>query len=295
MSVSNPSQEGRVAIVADTTAAIPQNLIEELEIRLVPYYVNIGTQTLRDVIDISREQFYSWLPTAAALPTTSNPGAGDYLTLFQDLYQKTREVIAITMTSIGSGAYQAAMIAKEMAQTEMPDLKILVVDSRQVAMAHGWSVIQAARAALAGAGLMRVGNVARETAFDATMIQTADTLKYLYMGGRIGRAMHMVGALLRVKPLISMEDGEIVAVGKARSRIGAYEKMVDLIAKKVELGGKIRVAYMHAAAQEEVEVLREKVEQAFHCVESLVTELSPALGVHTGPGTTGLAYIPIQS
>jgi len=284
----------RVAIIADTTTSIPDDLLQELDIHLVPYYVNIGTQTLRDVIDVGRAQFYRWLPTASKLPTTSNPGAGDYLQVFRQLYQNTKEMVVITMTSIGSGAFQAATIAKEMAESEMPDIKVLVVDTRQVAMAHGWAVIEAARAALAGAGLMRVGSVARETAFDATMLQTADTLKYLYMGGRIGKALHLVGALLRVKPLISMEDGEIVALGKARSRAGAYDKMVELIGGKVGLRGRIKVAYIHAAALDEVQELRERVERAFECVETLITELSPALGVHTGPGTTGLAYIPAK-
>jgi len=260
---------------------------------LVPYYVNIGKQTLRDVLDIERSQFYRWLPTAIKLPTTSNPGPGDYLAAFRKLYERTKEIVTITMTSIGSGAYQAATVATEMARREMPDAEIVVVDSRQAAMAFGWSVIEAAREALAGASLARVGDVARQIAREAMMIQTADTLKYLYMGGRIGRAIHLVGTLLNIKPLIGMEDGEVVALGQARSRKGAYDKMVELMAKKVGLGARIKVAYMHAAAPQEVEEIRERVERAFECVETIITELSPALGVHSGPGTAGLAFIPV--
>ncbi len=292
MTEGNPVNPSRVAVIADTTTAIPDALCQSLDIRLVPYYVIINKKTMRDVYDMDRRRFYSWLPTATELPTTSNPGAGDYLTAFREAYKTTREMVAITMTSTGSGAYQAAMIAKEMAGNEMPDAKIMVVDTRQVAMAHGWAVIQAARAAQAGASLLRVGSVARETAFDAQMIQTADTLRYLYMGGRIGRAMHLVGALLRVKPIIGMQDGEIVALGQTRSRLHAYDKMVEIIAKKVGPGGRIRVAYMHADALAAIEEIRKRIEPAFDCVESLTIELSPALGVHTGPGTTGLAYIP---
>ena len=103
-------------------------------------------------------------------------------------------------------------------------------------------VVEAARAALAGGSLLNVGRVAREIAFDAQMLQTADTLKYLYMGGRIGRALHLVGSMLRIKPIISMADGEIVSVGQSRSRSRAYDKMVELIAEKVGRGACIRVA-----------------------------------------------------
>jgi len=283
-----------VAVIADTTTAIPDELVRSLGIDLVPYYVIINQQVRRDVYDVERRQFYAWLANATELPTTSNPGAGDYLIAFRNAYKTTKEMIAVTMTSMGSGAYQAAMIAKETAGNEMPDAKIMVVDTRQTAMAHGWAVIMAARAAQAGASLLRVGTVARETAFDAMMLMTADTLRYLYMGGRIGRALHLVGSILHVKPLISMEDGVIVSVGQARSRPRAYDRMVELIEKKVGAGGHIRVAYMHAAALPEVEELRRRVEAAFECVETLVVELSPALGVHTGPGTAGLVFVPVR-
>jgi DegV family protein with EDD domain len=290
----NPQSESRVAVIADTTTAVPDDLVQQLGIQIVPYYVNVGTQTLRDVFDLGREQFYRWIPSVSKLPTTANPGAGDYLAAFREAYARTLEMVVVTMTSMGSGAYQAATIAKELALQELPQAKIQVVDSRQVSMAHGWAVIEAARAALAGADLARVGSVARETALNAMMIQTADTLKYLYMGGRIGSALHLVGALLRVKPLIGMEDGEIVALGQARSRSGAYGKMVELMSKRVGRGGRIKVAYMHAHALEEALEIRARVSQAFDCVEEIITELSPALGVHTGPGTAGLAFVPVQ-
>ncbi|MGQ9516424.1 MAG: DegV family protein [Anaerolineae bacterium] len=293
MSAPNPSSgTDPVAIITDTTASIPDELVNTLNIHLIPYYINIGNKTLRDVFDISREKFYQWLPTATQLPTTSNPGPGDYVRMFRELYERTKEMVVITMTSIGSGAYQAASVAKEMITEELPDIKVDVIDTRQVAMAQGWSVIEAARAALAGASLNRIIEITRQTAARAMMIQTADTLKYLYMGGRIGRAIHLVGTLLNVKPLIGMENGEILAYGQARSRSRAYEKMVSLLAERFGLGTRVKVAYMHAAAPEEVQELRRRVEQIFQCVETIVSELSPALGVHSGPGTTGLAVVP---
>lgn len=114
------------------------------------------------------------------------------------------------------------------------------------------------------------------------------------MGGRIGKAKQLAGALLRIKPLIGMKDGVIVPLGQARSRNKAYQMMVEMVELAVGSMGKIKVAYMHAAAKDEAEKLKEMVEARLTCVKSLVSELSPALGVHTGPGTAGLCYYPVK-
>lgn len=285
---------GQVRVVSDTCACLPDELARQLQVEIVPYYVHRGDETLRDLVDIGHEEFYAWLATATELPKTANPGPGDYLHAFQRAVdQGAAALVVVCMTSKGSGAYQSALVAKEMAAEQVPGVPVEVVDTLQVSMAHGWAVIEAARAAQGGASLDEVVRVAHDVASKAVMIQTADTLRYLYMGGRIGRAQHLVGSLLNVKPLIGMEEGIIVPLGTARSRRKAYEKMADLIEQKVERGGRIKIAYMHAAAPEEVPKLRAVVEPRFTCEEVLVTQLNPALGVHTGPGLVGLAYYPL--
>ena len=125
------------------------------------------------------------------------------------------------------------------------------------------------------------------------MIQTADTLKYLYLGGRIGKAQQLVGSVLHIKPLIGMQDGIIVPLGRAHSRGQAYQQMTDMVAEVVGQG-KAKIAYVHAGAQREVTRLKEVVESKVDVVESFVAELSPALAVHTGPGTAGLCYYPVD-
>ena len=282
-----------VAVLTDSCASIPDDLIEQLNIEVVSYYIHRGKEIIRDLVDMTREEFFGWMPTAKELPKSATPGPGDYLTAFRRLAERARGVVTVCMTSVGSGAYQAATVAKEIAASELPDLRIEVIDTLQVAVCHGWSAIEAARAALAGASLEKVAETAREVARKSTMIQTADTLRYLYMGGRIGRATHMVGTLLNIKPVIGMEEGVITPLGQARSRRQAYRKMVDIMADKVGLGARIKIGYVHAIALEEVEKLRRQVEPKFDCQESYVTELSMALGVHTGPGTVGLGFFPL--
>jgi len=286
----------KVAIVTDSCASIPEPLIESLDIHWVPYYIHRGKEVLRDLVSIKRDAFYNWLPTAKELPQTASPGPGDYLQMYEKLNKEegAEEIVSIHMTSKGSGAYQAALAARSMLADMIPNLQVAVIDTLNVSMCQGWMVIEAARDAMNGASFSAVVDKVKSMIPTTQMLQTADTLKYLYMGGRIGRAKHLVGSLLKIKPIISMKDGVIVPLGQARSRKRAYQMMVDKVEVAVGYMGKIKIAYVHAAAREEVDKLKDMVEGRLTCVESIVTELSPALGVHTGPGTTGLCYFPLD-
>ncbi len=285
-----------VSIVTDSTACIPEPLIEELGIHWVPYYIHRGSEVLRDLVTIQRDVFYKWLPTARELPSTASPGPGDYVTMYEQLEEQgADEIISIHMTSKGSGAYQAAVAAQAMVKEERPNLRVEVIDSLNVSMCHGWMVIEAARSALKGASLGQLVDQVKQMIPIVHMIQTADTLKYLYMGGRIGKAKHMLGSLLNIKPLIGMENGVIVALGQARSRNEAYGSIVRMVEKTVGFKGKIKVAYVHAAAIDEALKIKEMVEERLEVVETIIAELSPALGVHTGPGTAGLCFYPLSN
>jgi len=284
-----------IAIVTDSTACIPQNLREKLQIHEVAYYIHRGADVLRDLVSIQREEFLKWLPTAKELPKTANPGPGDYYQVYKDLAESgKKEIISIHMTSKGSGAYQAACVAVKMMKDKLPHVHIEVIDTLNVALCQGWIAIEAARSAAAGVKMDKIKKMIRDMIPVIRMVQTADTLKYLYMGGRIGKAMHLAGSILSLKPIISMKDGEIVALGVARGLNQAYRKIVDAIESTVGSSSKIKVAYMHAGAPVKILKLKDMVETKFECTESFISELSPALMVHTGPGTTGLCYFPVK-
>jgi len=260
----------QVGIVTDTSASIPAPLVEKLGIALVPYYIHKGLETLRDMIDVLPDTFARYLETTDRLPTTSNPGPGDYLAVLQRMAAQTRDVVVLTMTSKGSGAFQACQAAVAILREQLPKMRVEVVDTLQVAMSQGWAAIEAARAALRGLSLEEVVAQAKRVARLGMMIQTADTLRYLRMGGRIGRAQHLAGSLLNIKPLIGMQDGVIVALGTARSRAKAYARMVELMCQQAGEGARIKVAFTHVAAQEQAELLRERVRERFECVEELL-------------------------
>jgi len=283
------------AILTDSTASIPAAMLSDLHISTVAYYIHRGAEVLRDLVSIERADFLKWLSTAERLPQTASPGPGDYLTRYEQLAADGAEnIVSIHMTSKGSGAYQAAQAAASMLKERMPRLRVEVVDTLNVALCQGWIAIEAARDSLAGISTDKILERIRAMIPVTRMLQTADTLRYLYMGGRIGRAATLAGSILSLKPLISMQEGEIVALGVTRGLGKAYDKMVSLVANAVKPGQKIKVAYMHAGALEQIQELKQKLEERLDCVESFITELSPALMVHTGPGTTGLCYYPVN-
>ena len=284
----------RVSIITDSCASLPDEFYAQYEIAMVPYFLHIGQRSLRDLVDITREDFLDHMRTATEVPKTANPGAGDYLEAFQTAAKRSREIISIDMTSLGSGAFQAASVAKEMALKTLGDLRIEVVDTCNVSMGHGWMVLEAARAAISGASADDILALIRRMIPVTRMLQTADTLRYLYLGGRIGKAQHLLGSVLNIKPIIGMEDGVIVALGQARSRTAVYRRMVELIAGKVGAGAAIKAAIVHAADQDAAIALRDLIASRFQCVEMLVTNLSSALAVHTGPGTVGVCYVPVS-
>lgn len=284
----------KVSIVTDSCASIPEDLLKKLNIQWVPYYIHWGEKTLRDLVTIKREEFYQWLPTLQVLPQTASPGPGDYVKTYERLIQEGMdEIVSIHMTSKGSGAYQAAVAASKMVLEKFPNLKLEIIDTLNVSLCQGWMAIEAAREALKGASFEAVVERVKSIMPRAQMLQTASTLKYLYMGGRIGKAKHLLASALNIKPIIGMEDGVIVALGQTRTFKRVYQRIIEIMEEKVGAKRKIKIAYVHAAAIEEAEKLKEMVEERLTCVESFIAELSPALGVHTGPGTVGVCYYPV--
>ncbi len=284
----------KVAVVTDSTASVPEALLQSLNIKTVAYYLHRGQEVLRDLVTIQRDEFLRWLPSARVAPTTAAPGPGEWLAAYEDLArQGAEEIISIHISSGVSAGYEAALTAKEMLSDKQPNVKLEVIDSRNAALCQGWMAIEAARAALAGANLATIVEQVKKLVPISHMIQTADTLRYLYLGGRIGRAQSLLGSVLNIKPLIGIEDGVIVPLGRTHSRHQAYAAMADMVAGTIGKG-KARIGYLHAGAVEEAKKVKELVEAKVQVVESIIGELSPVLAVHTGPGMAGLCYHAVE-
>lgn len=283
-----------VGVVTDSTASLPETLMKSLNIMTVAYYIHRGQEVLRDLVTIQRDEFLRWLTTARSAPTTAAPGPADYLAAYEELARRgAEEIISIHMSSKISAAFESASVAQAMLRAKLPAVRVAVIDSRNAALCQGWMAIEAARAALAGNHLENIAALVKRLIPISHMIQTADTLRYLYLGGRIGKATSLLGSMLNIKPLIGIEDGEIVPLGRTHSRHQAYAAMADMVAKAMG-NGKAHIGYLHAGALEEAHKLKELVEAKVQVVESMFGELSPALAVHTGPGMAGLCYYSVE-
>lgn len=284
-----------VAVITDSAASLPEELYERHALLKVPYYVHIGARAYRDTVNLSAADLATYMRGMTdddQVPKTANPGPGDYVEAFVKAAEHAKDIVSFHMTSVGSGAYQAALLGREMALQTLDRVRIHVVDTRNVSMCHGWISLEAARAAQAGASVEDILALTRRMIPVTRMLQTADSLRYLYLGGRIGRAQHLVGSLLNVKPIVSMDDGVIVTAGVARSREGSFRRITSLLERAVGAGRRVRLALTHAAAQEDAQRLLDMARRVVTCTETIFCELSPALTVHSGPGTVGLCYVP---
>ena len=277
----------KLAIVTDSSPNIPENLIKELGIHVVPLTVIWGEESYYDGVDITNTEFYNRLETAKVMPSTSQPSVADFEVLFRSLYQDGYEILAILLTEALSGTISSATQAKKM----LPEATIEIVNSRTLAMAHGFHVLAAARAAKNGASLAECKRIAEDARDRSGVIFVLDTLEFLHRGGRIGSAKRFVGTLLNVKPILAIEDGVIVTLDQVRTQKKALEAIVDLIVERTEGHKTIRLATLHANNPETAQFILDEAAKRLTLMESVFSELSPVLGTHAGPGAVGLAYL----
>jgi DegV family protein with EDD domain len=279
----------KIAVVIDSTAYIPNDLLARHNITMVPQVLIIEGQTLRDGVDIQPTEFYSRLKTLKTMPTTSQVSIPTMQETFNELIRTDHEVLGIFISSKLSGTMQSAIQAREMLGAGAE--KVHLVDSQSTAMGLGFMALAAARAAESGASIGEAKSLA-EKAIDHTGIFFAvDTLEFLHRGGRIGGAQRLLGTALNLKPVLAVQDGRVEAVERIRTKGKAIDRVLELVAEKVKGKSPVRVATLHANAEEEAKALLERAAKDLNAVEALLTNVSPVVGTHAGPGTVGLAYM----
>ncbi|HEX75323.1 MAG TPA: DegV family protein [Dehalococcoidia bacterium] len=281
----------RVAIITDSTCCLPQELVEKYDICLVPLYILHEGVSYRDGIDISHSEVYKIMRRRQSLPTTSTPSAGDFLNAYCQLSQKADSILCITVTSLQSEVFDTALVAREMAKEVVPDTAIEVIDSRSVSGALGFVVLETARVASQGAELAQVVKVARSMMGKVNFLAMLDTLFYLARTGRIDRAAAWAGMLLSMKPILehSPSIGETMPVARPRTKTNAIERMLEIMAGRVG-DSRVHVIVHHADELEAGERLKAKIGSEFSCAELYLTEFTPVMGVHAGPGLLAISF-----
>lgn len=275
-----------IKIVTDSTAYLPESLIQEHHIRIVPLYVHFGNEAFKEGQEMTNAEFYARLKTAPQLPTTSQPSAGDFLEVFKDLSSAGHEILTLTISSQLSGTWDSAMAAKNM----LPEAQIEVVDSLSTSMGLLLIVKAAADAVAEGASLHEIASLCEEIKEKLHVLFVVDTLEYLAKGGRIGGAKAFLGTILKVKPILFLQQGRIEPLEQVRSKSKAQARLLDLIAERLgDKGAEAQTAVTHAMAPEDGARLKQEVVERLGCSEPLVAEIGPVIGTHTGPGTVGIA------
>ena len=280
-----PSQK-RVAIVTDSTAYIPTDLVEAYDIHVVPLHLMMGENSWLDGVEIDPPTFYELLRTSPDFPTTSQPNVATFQELFVKLSSTVDGIVAILISSELSGTVDSALGAV----ANLPDIDIEVIDSRASAMMLGFPVLEAAKVAAAGGDIQAVADRARAVAERSHIYFVVDTLEYLHRGGRIGGAAKLLGSALNLKPILELRNGFVTSLTKARTKRKALAKVYELLGERISDGATVYMSVLNVAAPDEAERFKDELIARFHPVEITVTEASPAIGAHVGPGTIGVSF-----
>ena len=283
----------RIIIVTDSTSDIPPGMAEALGIKVVPLTLMFGEEAFRDNLDMTPEQFYERLPRSQRLPTTSQPSPVEYMNVYRTILDENPEstILSFHISSGLSGTYQSAKLAKSMLEEEGD--RITVVDTLSASYGFGFMVVHAARLAAEGKSAEEILESAEKLRASRKLYFLVDTLEYLQKGGRIGKASAILGTLLNIKPILSIdEEGIIYAVEKVRGRKKAVARMIELF--KADLPGvnKINVAVGHTAEPESGKEFLNELAGHFTLEEQVLTNVGPVVGSHVGNGTLAVFIWP---
>jgi DegV family protein with EDD domain len=267
-----------IKIVTDSTADLPLQLANELGITVVPVYLRFGDEVYRDRVDISEDEFYQRLLHDPVHPSTMQPSPQDFVHVYDGLAQEANGIISIHVTSKLSGTYNSALQGKKLVEKKCP---IEVIDSQVVTMGLGQLAMAANTIAESGKSLQQVAEQVRRMIPSIHILGLLDTLKYLALGGRIGKVQALLGSILSVRPMLTMKDGELVPAGRVRNRNRGIDRLFDFVKNAVDVQD---LAIVYNTTPDEAQALLRRMDSIFPKERITLARLGPALGVHAGPG-----------
>jgi len=278
-----------VKIVTDSLSDIPSDISEGLGITVVPLTVSFGKDSFLDRITMTTDEFYYRLANDATWPTTTQPPPSAFIDVYNKLAKETNEILVVTLSTKLSGTYQSALSAKSMVETEC---RIEVIDSLTVAMSLGLIVIAAAKAAQAGANLAKLTDLVHRAISRSHLIAYFDTLKYLAKGGRIGKAQGLLGAMLSIKPILTVKDGEMSPLTRVRSKAAGIDYLFSSVAGFSNIEG---VAVEYATTPDDADKLIARLSSLFPKERIYKSTISPVVGTYAGPGAMAVSILEAET
>jgi len=278
----------KVAVVTDSIACLTKEFVEQYNIGIIPINFFVDGKLYRDWVDITPSKAYELFLKDPDSFKSSAPTPDECLRAFRDASRIAESTLCITVSSKLSAVYNSAYKARELIQTELPDFKIEILDSKQATPSEGMIALAAARAARENKDMAEVLDTAVKIQEKVHTYIYLDTLKHVYRSGRIPKIASQIGSVLNIKPILFVNE-TVQFNTVVRNRKQGLERILQLMREKTD-GKPVRVAVMHAYAPEEAEIIRERVAAEFNCVELWVTEFSPVMGYACGTGTAGVAF-----
>lgn len=275
------------ALITDSTCDIPEDLVEQYNIVVIPAYVIWGEEQFRDRIDLQADAFYQRLQTDDVYPSSSHPTPGDFFELYQHLDDEgTEDIVVITVSSAMSGTYDAAKQAGEMI-----DIPVHVVDSKGPSMSLGWQVLAAARTREAGGRAEDMVAAAEDARSRMAQLVYMESIEYLHKGGRIGNAVNLLGTLLKIKPVVYIdhETGVVNVETAARTRKRGTNALYKGFFKRLDTSKPLHVALLHGGVPKDAQALAQRIRETYDPKELIVNITGPVLGINTGPEALALA------
>lgn len=283
-----------IRIVTDSTADLTPELVERYGIKVVPLEVLVEGKAYKDKIDISNDEYYKLLQSAKELPTTSQPSPAAFAEAYRELAAEGADhIISIHISSELSGTYQSSVLAAGLVDGEV---KVHNFDSRTATMGLGLIVLSAARLVEKGLELdlilQRIEEIIQKTAIYFLL----DSLDNLHKGGRIGKASHLFGSLLNIKPVLCLSDGVISAYEKVRGNKGnkALERLIEILAEKIEPDKKLYCTVGYCDNREIADYMVEKLKEKVQCDEFIYLQIGSVVATHIGMGAVGLAFYQLK-
>jgi len=276
-----------IMVVTDSTCDLPEEIIAEYGITVVPLYINFGQRSYLDGVELSRQEFYARLPDCDPPPTTAVPSPQRFAEIYERLASEgASEILSIHISLSLSGTVNMAHLAAQ----EMASVPVTVFDSGSLSMGLGFLVWTAAKAAAEGHSTGEIVAMLEDQSARTHVFAALDTLEFLRRSGRMNRVMAALGSWLQVKPLLKMHQGEPTAE-KVRTTEHATERLISLLRDLVPLE---KVALVHTHALERAGELRQKVQDLLPEGELLSLDITPVFGTHLGPGAVGFACVTVR-
>ena len=279
-----------IKVVTDSTSDLPADVAESLGNEVVPLNIHFGSAVYKDRVLLMPDAFYDKLINGNILPTTSQPSVGEFIDVYERLGSDADGIVSVHISEKLSGTMNSARLASQQANADCP---IEVVDTFQVSMGVGICAMEAAEVANSGGNMNQVILAARNAVTRSQCFFMLETLEFLQKGGRIGKAQALIGNLLKIRPMLILQEGEVHPLGRERTRRKGIAKLVDTVEELAPISG---LAVMYSTGLDEAQTLAQNVSKfMIEGREPMMLQIGPVIGTYAGPDTLGIALISAKS